>query len=203
METRQLLIPRIPATLLTTKSNTERLKAASKELSSNGIKFDLSYGPVLPHGEGCRKNHMQALAKIERFPHAIYEDDVIFTNKFKPIIDIPRDADAMYLGTSAWGLKMGWAKRRGTYGEATGLPGILRVKNMLGGHAIVYLSRAHRDALLHDLEHFADKNHRQVDVSMARIQKRWNIYSVQKPMIRQRNMPATKYIIPTPDGTRN
>ena len=71
-------------------------------------------------------------------PFIILEDDATPIN-FKPEIEIPDDADAFYLGISSWGRMNGHSGPFVQYQEDVDGE-LLRVYNMLGTHAILYLT---------------------------------------------------------------
>ena len=53
------------------------------------------------HLAGCSLSHFNSLNEIDP-PFIIFEDDCRIKN-FQPIINVPDDSDAVYLGISSWG----------------------------------------------------------------------------------------------------
>ena len=57
------------------------------------------------------KSHLvaetHAKALVNDGPLLVLEDDVWFTDDFDPIVDVPDDTEAVYLGTSVWGMRNG------------------------------------------------------------------------------------------------
>ena len=78
----------------------EKIESSLKELGFkniirlSGVEHDI--GKV-----GCAISHALAMEEVEP-PFIVFEDDCVPLN-FEPIIDIPDDADAVYLGISSWG----------------------------------------------------------------------------------------------------
>ena len=73
-------------------------------------------------------------------PFVVVEDD-IEVKRWDPIIHVPENADAFYLGISGWGRMNGHS---GPFVQWENVhPGMLQVYNMLGGHAIMYLTKVH------------------------------------------------------------
>ena len=90
---------------------------------------------------GLSKSQNLALSQI-RPPFIILEDDCD-PKYFTPEIEVPEDADAVYLGNSPWG------RLNGYHGLLTKTKKInentYRVFNMLSSHAILYLTDSYVD----------------------------------------------------------
>ena len=65
----------------------------------NTIRVEAEYTPNSL--AGCSLSHYNALNEIDP-PFIVFEDDCVIKN-FQPKIEIPDDADAVYLGVSSWG----------------------------------------------------------------------------------------------------
>ena len=91
------------------KENADRMHGVCEEL---GIKNNKRFPAIVaPSPEGTRpsekhyvgvaKSHMGCILESrENLPTLIFEDDVAVTEDFNPIIEVPDDTDAIYLGTS-------------------------------------------------------------------------------------------------------
>ena len=100
--------------------------------------------------------HIEALTKVKP-PFLILEDDVNITESFKSIIEIPDDADSLYIGSSIWGMVDGKSTGYGTRG--TKINNILcRPYNMLGIHSIVYITEAYVNATILNLKDCNNKD---------------------------------------------
>ena len=53
------------------------------------------------HLAGCSLSHHIALNEVD-VPFIVFEDDCVDIN-FEPVIEVPDDSDAVYLGISSWG----------------------------------------------------------------------------------------------------
>lgn len=117
-------------------------------------------------------------------PFLLLEDDVAWTGV--DTIEIPEDADAIYLGVSY----SGGDRQRDTH-----IPGLsceikayspnqCRVYNMLSGHAILFISRRYKEAVIRELEKIKDIVHN-TDVMMSRIQRNYNVYANNMPVFYQ------------------
>ncbi len=87
-------------------------------------------------------SHIEVLKKPGKV--LILEDDVWYTNAFDPVINFPEDADAVYLGTSVYGMVNGKSTPNGTkikvMDEVWDKP-----LNMLGIHAVLYLTESYKE----------------------------------------------------------
>lgn len=84
--------------------------------------------------QGPGRSHLKAITTAEHsgIPFIILEDDVRDIN-YRDIINVPDDADAVYLG-----IMLGHRDPMAT--PVDGYPGVYRVKEPLGCHAIMYTS---------------------------------------------------------------
>lgn len=113
-------------------------------------------------------------------PFLLVEDDIAWTGISK--IEFPPDADAIYLGVS---FCAGHPEENThklycelqEYSNSTS-----RVLNMLSAHAILYISKRYKQAVVNQLR--ANENTYN-DVLMSRIQKQYNIYTVNFPIFYQ------------------
>ena len=127
-------------------------------------------------------------------PFIVFEDDCVIKN-FQPEIEIPDDADAVYLGVSSWGRMNSHSGPFVQYQEVE--DGLLRVYNMLGAHAILYLNSDYISLCSKISEqafHIADHQ----DIGFAEIQRYFNVYAFDDPMFYQTssngtNQPLTSY----------
>ena len=102
------------------------------------------------------KAHIEALRRTEP-PFIILEDDVGVTEKLKMEIDIPPDADCVYLGSSIWGMDGVNSVAGGTKGTIID-SNYCRVQDMLGIHAILYLTKSYVEKTIQNLEDCISKD---------------------------------------------
>ena len=142
---------------------------------------------------GCSLSHHNALNEVEP-PFILFEDDCVIKN-FKPIIEIPDDADAVYLGISSWG-RMN--SHSGPFVQYEDLgDGLLRIYNMLSAHAILYLNQEYV-SLCSRISEQATSIADHQDIGFAEIQKYFNVYAFDDPMFYQTssngtNQPLSSY----------
>jgi hypothetical protein len=133
---------------------------------------------------GVAKAHMAAieLALSEcKGPFIILEDDVQIES-MPAHITIPKDADAIYLGLSTWGLKNGKG-HIGISGEKQN-GGIYRMYNMLAAHAILYVNNDYARFILESIPIFLKMRTNQ-DKMRAETMKYWNVYACKIPVFYQ------------------
>jgi len=135
---------------------------------------------------GCSLSHYNALNEVEP-PFILFEDDCVVKN-FKPIIEIPDDADAVYLGISSWG-RMN--SHSGPFVQYEDLgDGLLRIYNMLSAHAILYLNQEYV-SLCSRISEQATSIADHQDIGFAEIQRYFNVYAFDDPMFYQSSSNGT------------
>jgi hypothetical protein len=117
-------------------------------------------------------------------PFLLLEDDVEFTEGTD--FDMPPEADAIYFGLSKCG---GSAVRNLWEGMARFTPfssSQVRVMNMLGGHAICYISPLYKQAVIDILSQYVGTPYYN-DVLMSRIQSKHMVLAQKHPFFYQSN----------------
>ena len=135
---------------------------------------------------GCSLSHHNALNEVEP-PFILFEDDCIVKN-FKPIIEIPDDADAVYLGISSWGRMNSHSGPFVQYEDLGN--GLLRIYNMLSAHAILYLNQEYV-SLCSRISEQATSIADHQDIGFAEIQRYFNVYAFDDPMFYQSSSNGT------------
>jgi hypothetical protein len=142
---------------------------------------------------GCSRAHYHSL-NSENIPFILLEDDafVMDQNWNNGIIEVPDDADAVYLGNSTWGRMNGHNGEYVQYDKIDNYPGVLRVYNMLATHAILYLKREYTDLIKRIAYHTGYVIENYNDVGFAEVQRYFKIYALDNPLFGQSsNMDAT------------
>lgn len=143
---------------------------------------------------GCSKAHHKALSEFET-PFILFEDDCgIAYEDYNLELEIPDDADALYLGVSNWGRMNGHNGFYNQYDILENYDNLLRIYNMLGGHSILYLNEIYRELCVRISHHAGYVIGDYQDVGFAEIQRWFNVYCLNKPMF---------YQVDHPIGTRN
>ena len=106
-----------------------------------------------PYYIGLAEGHIKALTKYKP-PFLIFEDDArILPANLKFEFEVPDDADALYVGTNAYGRVNGSTHYGSVIASEAG-PEYLRVYNMLGLHAVAYLSQRYVDHVVKTLTNY-------------------------------------------------
>jgi hypothetical protein len=136
-----------------------------------------------------RKSALVANAHIKAMqmfapPFIILEDDVgVIEDNFKSDIEIPADADCVYLGSSVWGMNEGQSVCWGTKKQTIDA-NYCKVEDMLGIHAILYLNQ---DYVQHTIQNLLKCNRLEqyCDECIALDMKNHNVYCTNYPMFFQ------------------
>ena len=139
---------------------------------------------------GCALGHLRALrAASPGRPLLILEDDVQTSAGVAPVIELPDEADALYLGVSRFGAidlidYVGFSNMIAA--EAID-ERLLRVYNLLGAHAILYLSERFKAAAAEAILRAVADEDREHDKEMARLQESFAVYALRRPLFYQAN----------------
>ena len=150
----------------------------------NTIRVEAEYTPNSL--AGCSLSHYNALNEIDP-PFIVFEDDCVVKN-FNSNIEIPDDADAVYLGVSSWGRMNAHSGPFVQYEKVD--ENLVRVYNMLGAHAILYLSQEYASMCSRIAQNGYDIADHQ-DIGFAEIQRYFNVYAFNDPMFYQTSSNGT------------
>lgn len=173
-----------PVFYATIEKNTERHVKMDKMFNrleySNTKQIN---GPIAnPYTIGIADTHIQALQNEGSI--IVLEDDAQETSDYYHQIDIPDDLDALYLGTSHFGMLRGQSTPRGAvtshFSET-----LIRPYNMLAIHAVLYLSQAYKDRVIKLLTKFKENPVGGCDEPIAMDMKNHKILAMRNPMFYQ------------------
>ena len=177
---------KIPAVYMNLPQDTKKKNQMESLLTKcefqNIIRVEGSYRPHNPPS-GCAAAHYNGLCEIDP-PFVLFEDDCILMDAFKPVIEVPDDADAVYLGTSQWARYLGVFSGPFVHYEKVS-DDIVRTYNMLGGHSILYLTNEYVNMCKRISHHAAELIGYNQDPGFAEVQKYFNVYCVNTPFFRQ------------------
>lgn len=162
----------------------ERRTRTENHLKALGIK-SINRIPAVRHSNGfagCARTVSDFLHQITEGPFVLIEDD-IEVKQWDPIIEVPDDADALYLGISGWGRMNGHSGPFVQWEQVDG--NLLRVYNMLSGHAIVYLSGEWVEMARRCCHHAGYVIESYYDVQIAEVQRFFNVYALDDPYFYQ------------------
>ena len=162
----------------------ERRTRTESHLKALGIK-SINRIPAVRHSNGfagCARTVSDFLHQITEGPFVLIEDD-IEVKQWDPIIEVPDDADALYLGISGWGRMNGHSGPFVQWEQVD--DNLLRVYNMLSGHAIVYLSGEWVEMARRCCHHAGYVIESYYDVQIAEVQRFFNVYALDDPYFYQ------------------
>lgn len=132
---------------------------------------------VIQHYVGCAQSHIDILEDINyACPLLILEDDCEFTKDFHPMIEIPDNTDAVYLGVSS-GNPHYITKQVNKY--------FMRIGKILATHAILYINNDYRKMVAEIAKLYAYRLRIPFDNGCALIQERFNVLTPNKPFFVQ------------------
>ena len=133
-------------------------------------------------------SHLRALRRsTPQRPLLILEDDVGVTESFRHVIDIPDDADAVYLGASIYGAisLVDYVGFTDSVAADEVNDELLRVYNLLSTHAILHVSERFKAAAAEaTLQAIVDRDWEH-DKAMAQLQETYTVYAWRRPMFYQ------------------
>ena len=165
----------------------ERVQKSLEELGfKNIIRFSAHKETI--GKRGCAISHVYALEEVKP-PFILIEDDCLPLN-FIDDVDIPDDADAVYLGISSWGRMNSHSGPCVQYDEVEGHDNLVRVYNMLSTHAILYLNPDYIDLCRRiAYQSYLIADH--LDIGFADVQKYYDVYAFDNPMFYQTSSNGT------------
>ena len=176
----------IPVYYVNLEGEDEKRKHTESMLKNLGFKYVQRFDAIRHEAGrivGCARSHHGILSMDIEPPFIILEDDCVINTKFKNEVDIPDDADALYLGISHWGRYIGHS---GPFVHTTKVNNeIVRVHNMLATHAIMYISKEYIDICRRVAYHHGYEIEDHLDIGFAEIHKFYNVYSFDEPIFRQ------------------
>jgi hypothetical protein len=175
----------LPVYYINLDEETEKKKRTETLLSELGFK-DVTRLSAIRHEAGriigCARSHYEILKSVKA-PFIILEDDCSLNREFNSEVELPDDADSLYLGISHWGR---YLNHSGPYVHYTQYSDeVVRVYNMLATHAITYLSDHYVDVCKRIAYHSGYEVENHLDIGFAEVHKLYNVYSFDEPIFRQ------------------
>ncbi len=176
----------------------DRRNNTESQLKELGIK-NIIRVPAIRHSYGAAgtpRSMQKALELAQNGkPFVLMEDDVA-VKRFDPIIEIPDDADAFYLGISGWG-RMNSHSGPFVQWERVS-DDILRTYNMLSGHAIMYITDHYIDLAKKICYHAGYNIEDHVDIGFAEVQRWHNVYALDDPYFYQTSSDGNQVVTYSP-----
>ena len=175
----------IPVYYVNLEGEDEKRKHTESMLKNLGFKYVRRFNAIKHEAGriiGCARSHYSILSTAKP-PFIILEDDCALNKEFVPEIDLPEDADCLYLGISHWGRYM---NHSGPFVHTKRISDeFVRVYNMLATHAIAYFSKEYVDICRRVAYHYGYEIENHLDIGFAEIHKLYNVYSYDEPLFRQ------------------
>ena len=186
MKVKLIDIPAYYINLEAHRDDNKRMKKLLTSLNFRIIKRTPGYLHE-DHATGVGLAHQNVLDSLKEkdSPFIVFEDDVSVTH-FDHIIDIPDDADAIYLGVSKMGSVNNTHEELIIADKVDGYDNIYRIYNMLAAHAVLYLNPDYVRGLAEETQRCLDQKI-PVDIGMANYMKNGKVYAIDKPMFIQTN----------------
>lgn len=187
----------VPVYIINLDEDSHKLTSTMKVLAKAGFE-DIRRFPgykIDTPKLGCATSHNALLKVLSKhdMPVLVVEDDINISTMYDEI-EVPDNADAVYLGISKFGLYGGRGTKKISAERVD--QNLYRVYNMLGAHAILYFNNRYPDFLIGATQTMMDIADNQ-DKARASTQKFFHIYALDKPMFYQDNYnkPHTKFVI--------
>lgn len=175
----------IPVYYINLDEQEEKRKRTETLLKSLGFRY-VNRLSAIKHEAGriigCARSHYEIL-KQQKPPFIILEDDCSLNREFNPLLELPDNTDALYLGISHWGRYLNHSGPYVHYEKYN--DEIIKVYNMLATHAICYISDYYVDICKRIAYHCGYEIENHLDIGFAEVQKFYNVYSFDEPIFRQ------------------
>lgn len=168
-----------------------KMKTLCQKLNYNDIFIQATLSNKPSYGNRKSSEHALSVALKYEQPTIIFEDDANVTEHYSQIIDVPDDADGVWLGTSVMGLVDVWYSlslhdkifiktptKLGEYKD------FYKIENMLSAHAVLFVSRRYKQEMYNYLKYCVN-DVTAPDVVFAATMKYFNIYACKRPMFFQ------------------
>lgn len=175
----------IPVYYINLDEQEEKRKRTETMLKQIGFKFVDRFSAIKNDAGriiGCARSHYEILNRAQ-VPFIILEDDCALNKEVPEFIEVPDNADSLYLGISHWGRYLNHSGPYVHYSKVN--DNIVRVHNMLATHAILYLSQEYANMCKRISYHFGYEVENHLDIGFAEIHKFFNVYSFDEPLFRQ------------------
>lgn len=185
-------ISKVPCIFINRDQDVDKRKNIENQLSKAG--FDNVHRlPAVENEVGYIGLNESLILALQKFnpPFLILEDDAQLSNMTSMTkIELPVDAQALYLGTSNWALQGGVTSHFLRYKKSK-VDGILRVRNMLSAHAILYVDEGFVEKTLEALKSNNNSNFQIPDVVITRLQNKFPVYALNVPFFTQGNFESS------------
>ncbi|MEJ8567673.1 sulfotransferase family 2 domain-containing protein [Elongatibacter sediminis] len=188
----------IPTFILNCADDARKRLLMVEQMAELGLNYEfIPTLRVTPGWVGVALGHLKALRLSRaRPPFLVLEDDCVFDEHFRPVIEVPAQADCLYLGASIFGLRepgrMSWGRAGGVLWERFDKD-YLRVYNMLARHALLYLKPGFQQAVIESQVEALTNRHlpHMGDIGLAMLQPAYTALLTARSQCRQLDRDAT------------
>jgi hypothetical protein len=183
---KQIILTDVPAYYINMDEEVQKAQRTEYLLNRFGFKNVTRFPGIKEDLKrlGVAKSHNALLKELsnEPTPFIVFEDDIAI-HRFVSSIQVPTNADAFYLGNSAYGLYSGIGQKQISIENYGG--DVFRIYNMLAAHAILYLNSDYVRFLAQatSFSIYAKTNQ---DKARAETMKYWNVYANSEPTFYQK-----------------
>ena len=172
--------------ILTIENNVGRYERLKNELNclEDKLKINVFYGKTIAGHLGCAISTIN-MYKSTLPPVLCIEDDCGLTENYNDELDVPDDADAVYLGTSVWGVTNGQTAWR-NFSITKYNDKFYKIEGMCSAHAVLFLNNNFLGHLNKIGESYNMESTVPFDYLFCQEQKKFNVYGVAKPMFYQK-----------------
>jgi hypothetical protein len=178
-------ILKLPVFYINLKEEKIKNKETRETLKALGFKDVRRFDAILGKDktEGCAMSHQAILNEIDiDGPFIVFEDDIEINDSFNPIIDVPEDADAVYLGLSSFALNNSKTDQDLIADKVD--DSVYRIYNMLAAHSILYIQKDYYKFISKAINAMLNADRNQ-DNARADTMKYFNIYALNHPLFYQ------------------
>lgn len=200
----RLTLAELPAAYINLDAAIDRRLSTESVLTELGItNFVRIPGVVVPgssYWQGLAVAVDNLLNSQQSVPFIMFEDDIVIKLK-QEVIELPDDADALFLGISSRGVRGPERIAHFDGLEAVPVPGyphLRKVLNAISGHAVAVLSERYVATLRAAVEEAKLPTGFHYDVLASFEHKNLNVYALQTPLVYQ-NDPKNSFAKGTTD----
>lgn|GEM_PF-834754 len=189
---------KIPTFILNLSDDTNKRLLMQEQMLELGMNYEfVSAFRADPSWVGVALSQLKATRLSRaRPPFLVLEDDCVFNEHFRAVIEVPAEADCLYLGASLFGIEkpgqISWGKYNNTLWERYDRD-YLRVTNMLSSHALLYLKADFQAKVIESRLEALTNRHLpyMCDIGLALLQPTHTALLMERSMCRQVNRDAT------------
>lgn len=208
---KSLDLKKIKTVLINLDHQPERIVEMNEVLGSMDISYDrfsaisnkTTTGTTSFEGfMACAKSHLEVVSNLT-VPTMVLEDDLrktsFYGDNIPTVLQVPEEADAVYLGVSNWGY-IHPIRQRSFPNQTVATQyceGWKRVYNMLAAHAIIYLKEDFVEEVIKQQKQCIEERV-PWDMGMASIHRDFVVLTPDAPLFYQKDLPQyTNFILNT------